>query len=60
MHELESRHQPAGRALQPPQQIDRHWNAYIGYAHFFTGDFINQTGPSKDVDFLYASVTFTF
>jgi hypothetical protein len=41
-------------------QIDRHWSAYIGYAHFFTGDFISETGASKDVDFLYASVTWTF
>ena len=26
----------------------------------FAGDFIQETGPSKDVDFLYAAVTFTF
>ena len=41
-------------------QIDRHWSGYVGYAHFFAGDFIEETGPSKDVDFLYASFTFTF
>jgi hypothetical protein len=41
-------------------QIDRHTSAYLGYAHFFTGDFINNTGPSDNVDFLYAAVTFTF
>jgi hypothetical protein len=41
-------------------QIDRHISAYLGWAHFFAGDFISQTGPSKDVDFLYASVTYTF
>jgi hypothetical protein len=41
-------------------QIDKYWNAYLGYAHFFSGDFIEETGPSKDVDFLYAAVTFTF
>ncbi|HEV8607005.1 MAG TPA: alginate export family protein [Tepidisphaeraceae bacterium] len=41
-------------------QINRHTSAYLGYAHFFPGDFINDTGPSADVDFLYAAVTFTF
>ena len=41
-------------------QIDKYWSAYIGYAHFFSGDFIEETGPSKDVDFLYTAVTFTF
>jgi hypothetical protein len=41
-------------------QIDQYWSAYMGYAHFFPGDFIADTGASKDVDFLYASVTFTF
>jgi hypothetical protein len=41
-------------------QIDRHFSAYVGWAHFFTGEFIQQTGPSKDVDFVYAAVTFTF
>ena len=41
-------------------QIQRHVSAYLGYAHFFPGDFIAETGASKDVDFLYASVTFTF
>ena len=41
-------------------QIERHISAYLGYAHFFAGDFIAETGPSKDVDFLYASVTYTF
>jgi hypothetical protein len=41
-------------------QFDRNWSAYIGWAHFFSGDFISDTGASRDVDFLYASVTFTF
>jgi len=41
-------------------QINRHTSAYIGWAHFFAGDFIEETGPSKDVDFAYASVTYTF
>ncbi len=41
-------------------QFNKYLSAYIGYAHFFTGDFIQETGPSRDVDFLYGSVTFTF
>ena len=41
-------------------QASKHLSAYLGYAHFFSGDFIEETGPSKDVDFLYSSVTFTF
>jgi hypothetical protein len=41
-------------------QIQRHLNAYFGYAHFFTGPFIQQTGPHEDEDFAYAMGTFTF
>ena len=41
-------------------QIDRHAAAYFGYSHFFAGDFIEQTGPSDDIDFLYAAFTYTF
>jgi hypothetical protein len=41
-------------------QFNRYLGAYLGYAHFFPGDFLAETGPSKDVDFLYAAVTFTF
>ncbi len=41
-------------------QIERHWSAYAGYAHFFTGPFLIQTGAHADQDFFYAAVTFTF
>ena len=41
-------------------QVDRHLNAYLGYSHFFAGDFLEETGPSEDIDFLYAAVTYTF
>lgn len=41
-------------------QIERHWSAYVGYAHFFTGPFLIQTGAHDDQDFFYAAVTFTF
>lgn len=41
-------------------QIDRHLSTYVGYSHFFPGDFINNTGPHADIDFFYASASFTF
>jgi hypothetical protein len=41
-------------------QMDRHTSAYMGWAHFFTGAFLNETGAHSDEDFLYAAVTFTF
>jgi hypothetical protein len=41
-------------------QIDRHLSAYFGYSHFFAGDFIDETGPSEDIDFVYAALAFTF
>jgi hypothetical protein len=41
-------------------QIDRHWSAYAGYSHFFAGDFLQETGPSDDIDFFYAALQFTF
>ena len=41
-------------------QIDRHTAAYFGYSHFFPGDFVRQTGPDGDIDFLYAALTYTF
>ena len=41
-------------------QIDRHTAAYVGYSHFFAGDFLSDTGPDDDIDFVYAAVTYTF
>ena len=41
-------------------QIERHTQAYFGYSHFFAGDFIEDTGPSDDIDFAYAAVQYTF
>ena len=38
----------------------RHLLGYAGYSHFFTGEFIRKTGPSRDSDFLYGAVQFTF
>ncbi len=41
-------------------KVDRHWTVAFEYAHFFTGDFINQTGPSADTDFWWVGATGTF
>jgi hypothetical protein len=41
-------------------QIDRHWSAYAGYSHFFAGEFLKETGPSEDIDWVYAAVQYIF
>ncbi|TVQ62279.1 MAG: alginate export family protein [Phycisphaerales bacterium] len=38
----------------------RGWSLMAGYSRFFAGKFIEDTGPSEDVDFLFTSVQFTF
>jgi hypothetical protein len=41
-------------------QIDRHLLLYGGYSHFFAGDFIEDTGASRDIDFAYFALVYTF
>jgi len=38
----------------------RHLQFYAGYSRFFTGEFIRKTGPSRDSDFLYGAIQYTF
>jgi hypothetical protein len=38
----------------------RHLVFEAGYGHFFAGEFLEETGPSEDIDFLYLSATLTF
>jgi hypothetical protein len=38
----------------------RHLFDYGGYSHFFTGDVIRQTRPSKDSDFFCPAIQYTF
>ncbi len=40
--------------------FDRHLLLYAGYSHFFPGDFIDKTGPSKGSDFVYTAIQYTF
>ena len=45
-------------------QVDRHLLAYLGYSHFFAGDFGDDfgsaTGADEDIDFVYAALVYTF
>ena len=40
--------------------IDSHTKAVAGYSHFFANDFIEETGSSEDIDFLYFMLIYTF
>jgi len=40
--------------------LNPHTDVLLGYSHFFAGAFIEQTGPSDDIDFVYTAVEFRF
>jgi hypothetical protein len=48
--------------FQPGLVLDHtyspHFSSTVGYFHFFTGDFLKQTPPGKNVGYLYATLTF--
>jgi len=46
--------------LMAAYKIDRHWKAFIEYAHFFTGEFFTTTGAGKDISVFYMSIQGTF
>jgi len=46
--------------LMAAYKIDRHWKAFIEWAHFFTGDFFTTTGAGEDVDVVYLGIQGTF
>lgn len=46
--------------LQVKWNPDRHWEVEVGYSHVFAGEFLEDAGLDQDVDFWWASVTFTF
>lgn len=50
-------HQPS---LQLEWQADRHITVTLNYAHFLTGNFLKQTPPNKNMDYLGAWVTYRF
>jgi Alginate export len=41
-------------------RLGRHTTLSADYAHFFTGDFLKQTTPGRDVDYVSTWVTFRF
>jgi hypothetical protein len=41
-------------------KLDRNTQFTGGYSRFFAGKFIEESGPSEDIEFLYASVQVTF
>jgi len=41
-------------------QFNQHLKASVGYTHFFAGDFIEESGASEDIDFIYTGFQFTF
>ncbi len=41
-------------------QCNRHLSIGFGYSHFFSGDFIEESGSGSDVDFFYVPVQYTF
>ena len=41
-------------------EVGRHTSINASYAHFFAGDFIKQSGPGKDVDFVAVWLTYRF
>ena len=41
-------------------RIDRHFTVSADYAHFFAGDFLNETTPGKDVDYFSTWLTYKF
>jgi hypothetical protein len=50
-------HQPS---IGVEWQIGRHTTVNVVYSHFFTGDFIEASGASDDIDFVAASVQYRF
>ena len=41
-------------------QLDRHTSFNVTYAHFFAGDFIKESGPGADVDFVAVWLQYRF
>ena len=41
-------------------KYNRHTKFWVGYSHFFAGQFIEDTGSSSDIDFIYMQVKYTF
>ena len=40
--------------------VGRHIDALLGYSHFFSGDFLEESGTSKDINFNYVQFHYIF
>jgi hypothetical protein len=40
--------------------VNKYLNLQAGYSHFFAGDYLEDTGPSDDADFVYVMATLSF
>ena len=40
--------------------VDIHTKMLVGFSHFFAGTFIERSGPSRDIDFVYLQLQYTF
>ncbi len=41
-------------------KFNRHLLGLLGYSHFFAGDFLEESGSSDDMDFVYLQLQYTF
>lgn len=41
-------------------RVDAHLTLEGGYSHFFAGDFIEESGPGEDMDWVYVQATYKF
>jgi hypothetical protein len=56
----EARYVGAEVDLLASYQVTRHLLGSVGYSHFFTGKFIERSGPGRDSDFVYTALQYTF
>lgn len=47
-------------SVQVEWRIDRHVTLTTVYAHFFSGEFLKESGPGKDVDYFSTRMTYKF
>jgi len=41
-------------------KFDSHLTGLFSYSHSFAGDFIEESGASDDIDFVYVQLQYTF
>lgn len=41
-------------------KIDKHMSLVVGYSRFIAGEFIEATGPEKNIDFFYTQLSYDF